>query len=110
MSFGCGPELELHSQTRASDHFAGGQNLSLPCRITLSILLQPHLEESMNVYLREMKYTAKAGGKPESLPYYQSWLPSDTFWICFRAAASLKEPESDWYGFAMAQRKRTKVI
>jgi len=66
ISFGCGPELELHSQTRASDLVAGGQILSLPCRITLSILLQPHLEEGMKVYPREKKYAAKAGGKPES--------------------------------------------
>jgi len=56
------------------------------------------------------EYTAKARGKPESLPYFQSWLPSDTVWICFRAGASLTELESDWYGFAMGQRKRMKVI
>ena len=39
-----------------------------------------------------------------------SRLSPDTFWICFRAGESLKEHESDWYGFAMAQRKTTKVI
>jgi hypothetical protein len=37
-----------------------------------------------------------------------SRLSPDTFWICFRASESLKEPESDSYGFAMAQRKRRK--
>jgi hypothetical protein len=64
----------------------------------------------MKVNLRERKYAAKAGRKPESLPYFQSWLPSDTFWICFRASKSLKEPESDSYGLAMAQRKTTKAM
>jgi hypothetical protein len=39
-----------------------------------------------------------------------SRLSSDTFWVCFCAGESLKEPESDSYGFAMAQRKTTKVI
>jgi hypothetical protein len=32
----------------------------------------------MKVYLRERKYAAKAGEKPESLPYFQSWLPSES--------------------------------
>jgi hypothetical protein len=39
-----------------------------------------------------------------------SRLGPDTFWIYLRTGESLKEPESDWYGFAMAQRKTTKVI
>jgi hypothetical protein len=39
-----------------------------------------------------------------------SRLSPNTFWIGFRAGESLKEPESDSYGFAMAQRKTTKVI
>jgi hypothetical protein len=39
-----------------------------------------------------------------------SRLRPDTFWIYFRTGKSLKEPESDSYGFAMAQRKTTKVI
>jgi hypothetical protein len=39
-----------------------------------------------------------------------SRLSPDTFWICFCAGESLKEPESDWYGVAMAQRKTKKVI
>jgi len=56
------------------------------------------------------KYAAKAGGKSKRLSYFQSWLLSDTFWICFRAGESLKESESDSYGFAMAQRNTTKVI
>jgi hypothetical protein len=110
LSFGCGPELELRLQIRPSDLCAGGRTLSLLCRITLSILLQLHLQERTKVYLRERKYGAKAVGKPESLPYFQSWLPSDTFWIFFRAGESLKQPESDLYGFAMAQRNTTKVI
>jgi hypothetical protein len=74
------------------------------------MLLQHHLQESMKVYLRERKYAAKAGGKPKHLSYFQSWLQSDTFCICFRAVESLKESESDSYGFAMAQRNATKVI
>jgi hypothetical protein len=64
----------------------------------------------MKVYLRERKYAAKAGGKPQCLPYFQRWLPSDTFWICFRTGESVKEPETDSYSFAMAQRNTTKVI
>ena len=56
LSFGCGPELELRLQTTASDLCAGGRSLSVPCQTTLSILLQPHLQESMKVYLRERKY------------------------------------------------------
>jgi len=75
-------QRELRSQTRASDLFSGGQILSLPCRITLSMLLQPHLQEIMKVYLRERKYAAKAGGKPKCLSYFQSWLLADTFWQC----------------------------
>ena len=39
-----------------------------------------------------------------------SRLSPDTFWVCFRAGESLKVPESDSYGFAMAQRQTTKVI
>jgi hypothetical protein len=39
-----------------------------------------------------------------------SRLSPNTFWICFRAGENLKEPESDLYGFAMAQRITTKVI
>jgi hypothetical protein len=39
-----------------------------------------------------------------------SRLSPDTFWVCFRAGERLKEPESDSYGFAMAQKKTTKVI
>jgi hypothetical protein len=39
-----------------------------------------------------------------------SCLSPDTFWVCFRASESLKEPESDSYGFAMAQKKTTKLI
>jgi len=72
------------------------------------MLLQPHLQEIMKVYLHERKYAAKAGGKPKRLSYFQRWLLSDTFWICFRAGQSLKESESNSYGFA--QRNMTKVI
>jgi hypothetical protein len=39
-----------------------------------------------------------------------SRLSPDTFWVCFPAGESLKEPESDSYGFVMAQRKTPKVI
>jgi len=92
LRFACRPDL-----------FAGGRTFSVPCRITFSILLQPPLEESMKVYLRERKYAAKAGKKPERLS-------PDTFWVCFRAGKRLKEPHSDSYGFAMAKRKTMKVI
>jgi len=39
-----------------------------------------------------------------------SRLSPDTIWVCFRAGERPKAPESDSYGFAMAQRKTTKVI
>jgi hypothetical protein len=39
-----------------------------------------------------------------------SRLGPETFCFYFRTGESLKEPESDWYGFAMAQRKTTKAI
>jgi hypothetical protein len=39
-----------------------------------------------------------------------SRLGPDTFWIYFRTGECLKEPGSDSYDFAMAQRKMTKVI
>jgi hypothetical protein len=67
---------------------------------------------SMKVYLRERKYAAKVG---ESLKVCYTFkvaprLSPDTFWVCFRAGESLKDPESDSYGFAIAQRQTTKVI
>jgi len=71
--------VDLRSQTRASDLFAGGRTWSFPCRIIFSMLLQPHLQEIMNVYLHKRKYAAKASGKPKRLSYFQSWLLSDTF-------------------------------
>jgi hypothetical protein len=74
------------------------------------MLLLPYLQEIMNVYLRKRKYAAKASGKPKRLSYFHSWLLFDTCWICFRTGESLKESESDSYGFAMAQRNMTKVI
>ena len=45
----------------------------------------------MKLNLGEKTNAAKAVGKRESLPYFQSWPPSDTFWIRFRASESLKE-------------------
>jgi len=39
-----------------------------------------------------------------------SRLSPDTFWVGFCDCESLKEPESNSYGFAMAQKKTTKVI
>jgi hypothetical protein len=64
----------------------------------------------MKGYVRLRKYAAKAGGKPKCLSYFHSWFLSDTFWICFYPGESLKESESDAYGFAMVQRNTTKVI
>jgi len=56
--------------------------------------MQRKLAESLQVW-----HTFKVGSR----------LSPGTFWICFRAGESLKEPESDSRGFAMAQRTRTKV-
>jgi len=71
------PKLKIRMRARAFDCFAGSRTWGLPCPITLSVLLQPHLQEIMKVYLSERKYAAKSGGKPGSLPYFHSWLPSD---------------------------------
>jgi hypothetical protein len=74
------------------------------------MLLQPHLQDTMKVYLCERKYAAKAGRKPKRLSYIQSWLLFDTFWICFRAGESLTESERDSSGIAMALRNMMKAI
>jgi len=75
-------------------------------------VLQHRLKESMKVYLRERNMQRK---RVDSLNVCHTFkvgsrLSPDTFWICFCAGESLKEPESDSYGFGMAQRKTTKVI
>ena len=55
-----------------------GYALAASCRMEYDYKqTKPHLQETMKVYLRERKYAAKSSGKPESLPYFQSWLPSD---------------------------------
>jgi len=49
----------------------------------------------MKVYLRERKYAAKAGGKPERLPYFQSWLPSES-WHLLDLLSHQWKPERTW--------------
>ena len=76
------------------------------------MLLQPHLHESMKAYLHERKYAVKAGEILNVCHTFKvcSRLSPDTFWVGFPAGESVKEPESDSYGFAMAQMKTMKVI